>query len=512
MNIAYAPPPASAKTTAAVRAEPDVGAAREIELKFLCAPADLGAVLAAAPAGQDEVRELISVYFDTPDRRLEKAGVSLRVRQSQGHRVLTMKRGDGLAREEYEAPLEGEAPPTELAPLREVLSQAQAAALAPAFDVRVTRRQRLVRFEGAEIELALDQGEVCGGRRTAPICEVELELKRGDPTALFALARQLARAAPLHLSFDTKSARGQALVAGEAVAARRGRVRFARDATAAEAFQAIARDALGAIATHAAALRDEPGPEAVHGLRVAARRLRSALATFRPVVQDDVRAAIKAELRWLAGALDEARDLDVFAAAVAAAAGTVEPPPAGLAALSASLAAACAAARRRAAESVSCTRFRLLMIETAAWVETGAWLSRPAAGEPARRFAARALTARRRKLLEAGRKLVSVDAERRHALRIQAKTLRYAAEGFADLFGRKAAARYAVRAEALQSALGALNDIAAAEALVAGLDLTREAAFAAGELAGLRAAKTPKLLAKAAKALKRLEDAEPFWA
>src|SRR6185503_14175741 len=85
---------------------PTVSGSREIELKFLCAPRDLSAVLAAAPEGDDDSRELISVYFDTPDLRLQKAGVSLRVRQSKAGRVLTMKRGDGLAREEYEAPLE----------------------------------------------------------------------------------------------------------------------------------------------------------------------------------------------------------------------------------------------------------------------------------------------------------------------------------------------------------------------------------------------------------------------
>ena len=71
---------------------------REVELKFLCTPADLGAVLAAAPAGDDESRELISVYFDTPDLALQKAGVSLRVRESKGKRVQTVKRGEGLSR------------------------------------------------------------------------------------------------------------------------------------------------------------------------------------------------------------------------------------------------------------------------------------------------------------------------------------------------------------------------------------------------------------------------------
>ena len=34
---------------------------QEIELKFACGPEDLAAVLAAAPAGDDETRELISV-------------------------------------------------------------------------------------------------------------------------------------------------------------------------------------------------------------------------------------------------------------------------------------------------------------------------------------------------------------------------------------------------------------------------------------------------------------------
>ena len=111
---------------------------REVELKFLCAPSDLGAVLAAAPEGDDDSRELISVYFDTPDLALQKAGASLRVRESKGRRVLTMKRGDGLSREEYEAAIEGEQPPDRArAPCGRSLTEDDAAALKPAFNVRV---------------------------------------------------------------------------------------------------------------------------------------------------------------------------------------------------------------------------------------------------------------------------------------------------------------------------------------------------------------------------------------
>jgi triphosphatase len=489
-----------------------VSGSREIELKFLCDPNDLGAVLAAAPDGDDDSRELISVYFDTPDLTLQKAGVSLRVRESKGRRILTMKRGEGLAREEYEAPLEGEAPNGEFAPLRAILSEDDAAALKPAYNVRVTRRQRLVKYGESEIELALDQGEVSGGRRVSPISEVELELKSGQPSALFDLARDLSKFAPLYLSFDTKSARGQALVAGQTVEARRKeKVKLAKTATAGEAFQAGARNALGQIAANAAVLREAPSPEAVHQIRVAARRLRSALATFRPVVEDPAYRPVKDELRWLAKSFDHARNLDVFATEVLEPAILMATPPAGLPALVTAVAEAREAARKAAGETAASMRFRTLMIDATGWVETGAWLTGEVAREPARAFAARTLDRRLGKLLKRGRKLAARDDEARHAVRIEAKKLRYAAEGFGGLWPEKKADRFIGRLKRLQDELGALNDIATAEPLLATLELSPEAAYAAGELEGLRLAKKPKLVAGAAKALDRLAQERPYW-
>ncbi|HEY8573634.1 CYTH domain-containing protein [Phenylobacterium sp.] len=183
---------------------------REIELKFLCAPADMAVVLAAAPAGEDETRHLTSVYFDTPDGALARAGASLRIREWDGCRVQTLKRGKGVSREEHEAPVEFFDPT--FGPLPELLSEPQRATLTPTLEVRITRRQRLVRYEGAEIELAADLGEVEAEGRTRPISELELELKSGPRKALFALARELRRAAPLKLSFESKSSQGRALL------------------------------------------------------------------------------------------------------------------------------------------------------------------------------------------------------------------------------------------------------------------------------------------------------------
>jgi len=485
---------------------------QEIELKFLCAPQDLGRVLAAAPEGDDDCRELISVYFDTPDLDLQKAGASLRVRESQGRRVQTLKRGDGLAREEHESPIAGDAPDPSLGPLPELLPQGVRGELKPAFHVRVMRRQRLVRFEGAEIELALDQGEVRGGKRVSEISEVELELKSGAPVALFHLARELSHAAPIYLSFATKSQRGEALVAGRPLHVhRRVRAPLGEDAVVGEVFQTIARSALSAIAANSELLRQGPDAEALHQLRVATRTLRSALTTFRKAVDDKDYQRIKDELRWLAKSCDDARNLDVFAKELLAPAIRAEPQAAGLRTLAAAIQAARERAEVEVQQAVGSARFRDLLIAVTGWVETGDWLAHPLSNAPARPFGAKALRLRLRRLLTDGQHLKHLDDAHRHEVRIDVKKLRYTIEGFQSLFGRKETDHYVKALKAVQDELGALNDLATAETLLGGLGLSAEAAFAGGELVGRASAKKPVHIARAAKALRRLGQVEPFW-
>nr|MEA2798873.1 triphosphatase [Phenylobacterium sp.] len=483
---------------------------REIELKFSCGPDDLAAVLAAAPPGDDESRELISVYFDTADLALQKAGASLRVREQGGKRVQTLKRGEGLDREEYEAPIDSLAPDPELGPLPNLAPKG--ADLRPVFNVRVSRRQRTFRYQDAVIELALDQGEVTGGEQRSPICEVELELKSGPPSALFALARELLAAAPLYLAFDSKAARGQAMLAGAEQAARRSSaVELSDEATVAEAFQAVARKALAQIAANAASLRGEPRPETVHQLRVGARRLRSALTTFKPLVAGEGLEAVKADLKWLSHACDRARNLDVFADETLAPAEVGAEPRRGVKALRKAIDAERRRAWSQAGETASSERFRALMIDVTAWVETGAWRNGKAAAQPIRDFAGQALKRHRKTFEKRRRAAEGGDDAARHHLRIEAKKLRYAVEAFSSLYGQKRLGRYLHSLKDLQEVLGALNDLAAAEPLLASLALSSEAAFTAGELVGLKAAAKPRLVTHAAKAAKRLSDAEPFW-
>jgi inorganic triphosphatase YgiF len=482
--------------------------AQEVELKFVCGPDDLAAVLAAAPAGDDDTAELISVYFDTPELDLQKAGVSLRVRESKGRRVQTLKRGEGLSREEHEAPIDGLAPDPKLGPLPKLVPDG--APLKPAFNVRVQRRQRRLTFEGAEIELALDQGEVVGGRRRTPICEVELELKSGDPAALFALARRLGAAAPLHISFDSKAARGHALVSGEAPQAQHSReVRLRAKDTVAEAFQIIARAALTQIAGNAALLRDRPSPEVVHQLRVGTRRLRSTIATFGNALVDPELPRLREELRWLSKACDRIRNLDVYAETLEDADADLSPK--GLASLQKAVQTARSRARHDVAGVAESARFRALMVDVTGWVETGEWRANRGAGVAIGPFAKAALDLRRKTVMKRGRNAEKADDEQLHKLRIAAKKLRYAGDAFISLYGKRQTGAFTDILKDLQTELGELNDIATAGPLVESLPLAPDAALVAGEQLGERRAERKKRVRRAAKAFGMLADADPFW-
>jgi inorganic triphosphatase YgiF len=437
--------------------------------------------------------------------------VSLRIRTNADLRVQTFKRGAGLARQEHESVVTGEVPDLTRPPFDGLLSPRRRARLKPAFSVDLVRRQRLIAYQDAAIELAFDDGLIQAGDGTAPVCEVELELKSGPPQALFALARELAHAAPLYLSFESKAAQGYALAEGRSLTPRRDPgVRVSKGLSAAQAFQAIARGALAQIAANAALLRQAPSAEALHQLRVAARRLRGAMAVFKSVTGDDRAAWIKAELKWLTSACGEARALDVLAQTMLADALKATPDGFGLAELSTAVEAARRRAGARAAAAVASARFRALVLETYAWVELGDWISRPAAGVSGIGFLGGALTRRRRKVMKAGQGLRDLDDEGRHKVRIAAKVLRYAAETLADR-DEPRARRFIAALKRLQDHLGALNDAAGLAALLTGLKLEGSAQFAAGRLAGAAEAGQASRIRQAAKAMSALARVEPFW-
>lgn len=481
--------------------------ADEIELK-LELTGDAAARIEASgllPGDPRKVRQR-SIYFDTPDRDLARAGFSLRIRRSGRKRIQTVKAsGAGAAglfvRSEWERAVTDDNPVLDCTtPLATLLGDALDA-VAPAFEVKIDRHEWIVVEGDAIIELVLDRGEVVAGERRSPVCEIELELKSGDPAALFALARRIDAVAPVRLGVVTKSERGYRLIAAAAAMARAERIQLDGEATVAQAFRRIVQSCIRQFRLNEAVLLTEPNPEALHQARVALRRLRSALSIFRPMIGADG-VALGEDLRWLASELGNVRNLDMLL------------ERAGHGPLHDRIAAARTAAYEHVHDALLSARVRGIMLDLAEWAATANW-SGSSGGEadgdqPARGFAVAALDRFRRKVKRKGRRLAHLDDEARHALRKHAKKLRYATEFFAPFFGRKREQRRYKRfiraLEALQDRLGALNDLVTARAVLTALGVE-------GAAASTLLAEDDKgdLIDAAADAQEDLVDTRRFW-
>ncbi|MFL5114889.1 MAG: CHAD domain-containing protein, partial [Microvirga sp.] len=302
--------------------------ANEIELKLEFAADATGQLLqhplmsqARMLPGQGGI--LHAVYYDSTDFALHKAGLTLRVRKQNGRSTQTIKaerkaRGFALDRGEWEIPVDGgldlaSAAGTPLAAL--VSNEAIRADLKPVFTVETDRQAFEIKRNGATIELALDEAKASTDSGAEQFCEVELELKDGDPSALFALADDLADSIPFRLSPITKSERGYRLLGqADSGPVKAGRIVVPTTAASAEAFQMIARSCLSQIIRNEALLRRSGAPELLHQMRVGFRRLDAAISLFKPMLQDRDSDAIRTELRWAGKKLAPARDLDVLIA------------------------------------------------------------------------------------------------------------------------------------------------------------------------------------------------------
>ena len=477
--------------------------AQEIELKLELTDDAAHALLESALLpGEHEVLSLRTTYFDTPGKHLSSAGFSLRIRDKGEKRVQTVKAAGtaaaGLfARPEWERTIEGDRPVLDNTPPLPAFLGARLHEIGPIFEIEVERLVWTMPWDDALIEVVLDRGRVVAGDRFAPICEIELELKKGRPSALFSLARRLDAAAPLHVGVISKAERGRRLL-GPAVHAHKSEaVVLSPEMTAAEAFVHIAGSCLRQYRLNEA-LIERQHPDALHQARVSLRRLRSAFSIFAAMLADDAFERLREEAKWLANTLGEARDLDVLLSGEPAAA------PART-----RIEEAHDAAYDSALEAAASARARALMLDLSQWLAMGVWLTSAKAGDlreqPARAFAASALDRFRRKVKKGGRDLESLSDDTRHDLRKNAKKLRYTAEFFGSLFNEKRRKRRAKRfvsaLSVLQDSLGALNDLAMSRRVL-GEEATLAADFDSHK---------SDLLDDAADAHDAFRDAKPFW-
>lgn len=507
---------------------------REIEIKFRADKAAVEALLKShllRGVPVSPAREVHSVYFDTPEKDLHRHGLSLRVRRKgRAGPVLGVKwEGEAaegpFSRGEAEVACPGGEPSLQLfdPALNESLAKiAGEQPLQPVFETRVKRRVAVIRHRHSEVELSLDDGFIVAGEQRLAVAEAELELKSGNLHDLLDCAAALAEEGTLPLEFEAKSDRGYRLAGGEAPRPQKAQpVELRQEVTFDDLAGLIISATLNHFVANWAALRESDGPEAVHQLRVALRRMRSALGLFRRVIRLPELEDIRREAKRIASALGPARECDAFRQN--ALAGPLRGDAGGLKG-AASLLDAVEARRqqgyaeaRRILEEGATTRF---VLRVQSFVEGRAWRSALAPDDlglltsRGRTFAAEALDRLLRRALKRGRKLRTMPDEQRHELRIALKNLRYAVEFFGSLFPAEREQKHFLKLVAeLQEDLGVHNDAATAQSFLDGLGLPPDAEthFASGFLLGWYRHATTVADAHLVKKWKQFKSADPFW-
>ncbi|MBF0369854.1 MAG: CHAD domain-containing protein [Magnetococcales bacterium] len=207
--------------------------------------------------------------------------------------------------------------------------------------------------------------------------------------------------------------------------------------------------------------------EGVHQVRVAYRRMRSALVIYRKAIPRTATDAIANEMRWAAGQMGPARDLDVFI-------------DEGLQAMSSRIPLANGekkmlelaikhqkTAYTQVRRTISSARYKKFKSNFETWLDEKGWRNE---GIPEKnlslldkgvtKYAVKVLNKRFTQVLTAGEAMDKMGDEELHQLRIDCKKLRYATEFFTPLFNKDGMANFTLHLKGLQGLLGVMNDVA----------------------------------------------------
>ena len=456
----------------------------EIELKFLLDETSSKALLTRLKALKMVAARRVtlrSVYLDTSEHVLKKAGIALRIRRDGRRWIQTVKTKakihGGLSQVgEVENPAPGGRVRLDAIPdpsIREaILRHVNGAPLLPVCETVIKRSTYEVSLEdGTRAELAIDAGVVRAGERSAELHEAEIELLEGDATGLFDIARKLFPEGGLQFSELSKSARGY-LLAEEGhieppLAARNaGTIAVEPDQIAEQAARDILRDCLGQIAVNFVVVRKLDDIEGPHQLRIGLRRLRSVFSVYKSALGSPEMARLSDDAKWLGQEVGSLRDLDVVAHDIVAREAALHPDEPGLSALGEALLRQAGERRDHVRTLLIGARAQAFLIDLAQFVETRGWLVSADFAQterlavPVIDLAQSGLSKCWKKVSKAAHGLETLTVEQRHALRKELKKLRYAVEFFVPLFPSKRLDPFLKRLKRLQTVFGSLNDAA----------------------------------------------------
>jgi len=432
-----------------------------------------------------QLKRLHTVYYDTPDLRLTRWGCSLRLRHGEGWtlKIPVPQSSQALYREEHEFPEEGEAVPA--AALDLATAYLRGAAPRPVAELRTLRASRHVLNDGGEdlAEVVEDDVRVVEGTHVVRrFRQVEIELSDAAPDDLLEVLAHVLQAegagkpdpVPKNVHALGERAREPELRAPEL----NGDVRIG-DVVRASLASSVER-----IVRFDAKLRLHADEESIHHARVAVRRLRSDLRTFRPVFERAWADGLRQRLSWLQDGLSLARDGDVLLDSLRRRSEALpETDRRRLDEVLAPLREAREAAYQHVRTMLREQRYVVLLQALVDGAKRPAFET--AADEPAGDAIPCIVEDAWKTLRKRVRRRTRPPSDRElHGIRIAAKRVRYGAEAVAPVAGRPAR-RLARAAEEVQTILGEQHDAVGACERLHALEDEPQRAFLAGELAAL---------------------------
>lgn len=436
-------------------------------------------------------RTLSATYYDTHDLRLARWGLTMRYRTGDGSGwTVKLPDGDGgpaLVRRELQFEGDASAPPEELLDL--IRAYIRRDPLVKVARLRTTRSGWQLRSVEGEplVEVVDDRVVVFDG--TSVIgrfrqLEVEAVDERGVEFLVPVSDRlRAAGAEPDDVGPKLVHALGPRAAGSPEVPP----VRLHAGAQAGDAVRAALAAGVARLLRHDPGVRIGDDAEDVHQARVATRRLRSDLRTFRSLLDQERAKPLRDELKWIADLLGANRDADVLMERLREHADRLPQRDAGaVAAIFRRLAGQHDDARKGLLEGLRSDRYVTLIEHLVAFAQVpplvGAW------AEPARDVLPELVAPTWKHLRKAVDDLSPEPrAEELHGIRIKAKRCRYASEAVAPAIGKEAS-RLASAVADLQGLLGDHHDAHVAEGWLREAALTADAAtaLAAGELIAIQ--------------------------
>lgn len=462
------------------------------------------AILKSCRLGRGKTSLEHGVVFDSADFALQRRGITVTIVRQGSRFVEIVQRGD--AAPSHQEVASQHTPP----PLPELPS----AALQPVFSYRLNRNVAPLGGNLWRAEMTIDQVEIETGDRRENYCRIGFRLIEGKGAPLAALLQALADRVTLRLTADQRWSVAFDLLRDRPPAPVKAKLAaLPAEAGNGAALRAIARAGLAHLLANNDCLVASGDAEAIHQMRVALRRLRSAMSLFKGMLNDPQSQSLRAELRWMQQLLGAARDGDVLLAEILQPLDQLYQFTPGYAGLRRHIEQMREGDREAMLAELMAPRFGQSLLRLACWLEQVGH-GHPMADEPVRTLALATLGRRYRRVRKQMAQFNTLDETGRHACRIQIKKLRYTIDFFGGLLSDRRAGRFVAQLAAVQDSLGRLNDIATARKLllqIAQHSADRDIAWAAGLVAGWHQHRMLELLNQVWDGWHEVEKSPQFW-